>query len=651
WRASPTVEGRSALLASVTDSYRGRMTGHVGAINSLAVSDDGTTAASGGRDGTLRLWDVPARRQLAVLDDGGGWYRTVSMSSDGRLLATADPDRRKVELWDVPARRRVFTVPGDGIDTALSPDGGTLVAYTDRGVVVYATAGFTERVVFEAAPSIRMAFLADPGLIALTNGNDVAVHRASDGVRVANLTGHTGGVSALAFARGGGVLASTGMDSTVRLWDVATWTTRRVLRAAEVGLSSVAFTPSGAAVVAGAVGSSVYSWDTATGELLTQYAAGVTTFDLALPADGHTLLSADSTGVITVWSYLRFTLGPRDSVVLGTAFQPGGGLLATTSGNGVVRLWDHRDARLVWEKPGHGDDAYDVAFSPDGAELATVGEDGAVVVWKAATGAEARRFSRPGTEFTAVRFSPDGRTIAVAGRTPAGSREDRDEVLLLDAADLRVTGRRPTKDEPRNTGANGVEPNYPTAIAFSPDGRTVAVTLAAGRIGLWDMVDPGSEWRTLDGHDSVAIDVEFSPDGSVLATGGGDRLVRLWRVEDGVEVGTLTGNDAPVRRVAWSPDGRTLATASQDTVVRLWEVDGGRQLARLDRHGAELNDVAFDPGGERIASASADGTVRIWDLVPDHAVGVLCGLLDRGSLAEEWRALGPDRGDPPGCPE
>ncbi|MCC8249202.1 serine/threonine-protein kinase [Saccharothrix luteola] len=652
WRASPTVEGRSALLSATTDAYRGRMTGHVGAINALAVSGDGKVAASGGRDGTLRLWDVPSRRELAVLDDKGGWYRTVSMSADGRLLATADPDATKVELWDVPARKRIFTVPGRAVDTALSPDGGTLVAYTDRGVVLWETAGFTERAVFAAEPSIRMVFLPDPGLVALTHGNDVAVHRAADGALVAKLTGHTGEVSALAFAPGGGLLASTGMDATVRLWDTTTWTTRRTFSAPEVGLSSVAFTPSGSAVVAGAVGSSVYSWDLATGDLLTQYAAGsVTTFAVVMTADGRTLLSSDSTGVITVWSYQRTTLGPRDAVLLGTAFQPGGDLLATTSGNGVVRLWDHRNSRLAHELKAHGDDAYDVAFSPDGSELVTVDESGLLVVWKAATGAEARRFSRPGTEFTSARFSPDGRTIAVTGRTPTGSKEDRDEVLLLDAADLELVNRRATTPEPRNTPVNGVEPNYPTGISFHPNGRTLAVTLSGGRIGLWDLVDPGTEWTVLPGHDGVAIDVEFSPDGSVLATGGGDRLVKLWRVKDGVEVGVLTGNDAPVRRVAWSPDGRMLATASQDTVVRLWEVDGARQLARLDRHGAELNDLAFDPSGELIASVGADGTARLWDLVPDRAVEVLCGLLDRESLAEEWRALGPDRGDPPGCPE
>ncbi|ONI80260.1 hypothetical protein ALI22I_43600 [Saccharothrix sp. ALI-22-I] len=652
WRASPTVEGRSALLATALDAYRGRMTGHTGAIDSIAVSDDGKTAATAGNDGSLRLWDVPARRELAVLDDKDGWYRTVSMSADGRLLATADPDTKKVELWDVRERKRVFTVPGSALDTAISVDGATFAAYTDRGVVVYETANFTERAVFQAGPSIRMVYLPDPGLIALANGNDVVVHRVSDGTMVANLVAHTARVSALAFSRNGAMLASASMDSTVRVWDTATWTARQVLGTSEPGLASVQFSPTGAEVAAGSVGTGIYSWDTGTGQMLTQYAAGsATTSALAFTGDSHTLLSADSNGVVTEWSYRRSAFGPRDAVVLSTAFHPDGKLLATTSGDGMVRLWDHENARQVRQFRAHTDDAYDLAFSPDGTELATVGEDGEVVVWKTETGAEARRFSRPGTEFTAVRFSPDGKAIAVAGRTPTSTQNtERDELLLLNTTDLSVAGRRPTGEEPRNAQPNGLEANYPTAIAYSPDNRTLAVTLAGGKIGLWNLVDPGSEWTILPGHENLALDAEFSPDGEVLATSGSDKLVRLWRVRDGVEIGKLTGSDAPVRQVEWSPDGKTLATASQDTVLRMWEVDGARQLVRMDRHDGELNDVAFDPTGERVATASADGTTRVWNLVPERAVDVLCGALDRDTLAEEWASLGSERGDPPGCP-
>ena len=141
WRASPTVEGRSALLASTTDSYRGRMTGHVGAVNALLVSDDGKTAASGGREAPCGCGTCPRRRQLAVLD------ATARPVPHGSMTPTADrwppPTRtpRRSSCGTCRRASRAFTVPGRGIERRSRPTGGTLVAYTDRGASVYETAG------------------------------------------------------------------------------------------------------------------------------------------------------------------------------------------------------------------------------------------------------------------------------------------------------------------------------------------------------------------------------------------------------------------------------------------------------------------------------------------------------------------------------
>ncbi|XVV07312.1 hypothetical protein ACQPW3_18800 [Actinosynnema sp. CA-248983] len=654
WQAGQTVESRSALLANAVDSYRGRMTGHEGVVSSIAVSGDGKIAASGGTDGSLRLWDVPNRKQITVLDDGDGWYRTVSMSEDGKLLATANPNNQTVALWDVEKREKIRDMPGVGIDAVLSRDGTEIMSFTERGMVVWNTSTFAERVVLPIDhASIFVAMSPDKNYVATTDLNNVRVRRISDGVEVANLAGHTDKVQAIAFDPAGPTMASAGADGTIRLWDTGTWTTRDVLESPEGGLTSVGFSGKGNAIVASGNGTSVYSWDPGSLVLVARLATrSVTTFGITVSADGHTMVGADSAGDITVWQLGQTVMGDRHGAAISVAFHPDDELFALVDGAGFLELWDSTTGDLVKRIKAHQSAAYDVDFSLDGKEVATSGADGAVVVWRTSDLAEQRRFSRPGTVMATMRYSPDGKQIAVAGRSqPNAPEENRDEILLLRADDLSVSPlRRSTRGEPRNDD-KGIDLNYPTGIAFSPDGKTLAVPLSAGKVGLWNLVDPGAELTILPGHDGIAIDADFSPDGTLLATGGSDRLVKLWRVRDGQQVGELTGSDSTIRRVAFSPDGKSLASAGQDTVVRLWNVEDRRFVARLDRHEDQLNDLEFDSKGERMVSVGADGVARLWHLDPGYAGKVLCGLLDRDSLADEWNALGPERGSAPTCPE
>jgi WD40 repeat protein len=307
------------------------------------------------------------------------------------------------------------------------------------------------------------------------------------------------------------------------------------------------------------------------------------------------------------------------------------------TGDGSGWLWDRTGGlrRLVGPDVGLND----ARFSPDGAGLATVGDDGALVMWDAAAGTPVGRFERAGTELTNVAFSPDGRTLAVTGHGDA----DGGEVLLLDAATLALRHRWAIGAP----GPDGATDDTAAGVAFSPDGRLVAVPLFAGRVDILDTADPGAAVRSVDGHAGLATDAQFAPDGAVLATAGADRSVRLWRVSDGREIGTFESVSA-VRAVAFSPDGNLLAAASQDTVLRLWDVRSRQPLALIDRHVQSLNDVAFDEDG-RLISAAADGLAMVWDLDPDGAARELCRVLDPATIADQWRQLGPDPGEPPRC--
>jgi len=118
-------------------------------------------------------------------------------------------------------------------------------------------------------------------------------------------------------------------------------------------------------------------------------------------------------------------------------------------------------------------------------------------------------------------------------------------------------------------------------VAFSPDGQWLAsVSLQNNWVKLWDVMT-GQELRTIG---SWARSVAFSPDGTTLATGAPDGLVRLWRISDGTSLRTLKGHTKVVNSVAFSPDGATLATGSDDRTVRLWRVDDGMPLQTLEGH-------------------------------------------------------------------
>ena len=103
--------------------------------------------------------------------------------------------------------------------------------------------------------------------------------------------------------------------------------------------------------------------------------------------------------------------------------------------------------------------------------------------------------------------------------------------------------------------------------------------------------------------------VAWSPDCTTLATGGYERLVKLWSVATGGRIASLRGHDGPISCVEFSPDGATLATGSEDMTIKLWTVSTGVCGATLCGHENEVIDAcAWSPDGFTLASAGDDGT-------------------------------------------
>ncbi|GGA09797.1 caspase family protein [Okeania sp. KiyG1] len=161
------------------------------------------------------------------------------------------------------------------------------------------------------------------------------------------------------------------------------------------------------------------------------------------------------------------------------------------------------------------------------------------------------------------------------------------------------------------------------AVAFSPDGKTIATASNDKTARLWD-ADTQKESATLN-HGERVNAVTFSPDGKIIATASRDKTARLWNADTGEKLATLNHRQYEVNAVAFNPDGKTIATASNDKTARLWDAKTGQELVRLKhlKHGSRVNSVAFSPDGKTIATASNDKTANLWELTTGKKLATL----------------------------
>ena len=139
---------------------------------------------------------------------------------------------------------------------------------------------------------------------------------------------------------------------------------------------------------------------------------------------------------------------------------------------------------------------------------------------------------------------------------------------------------------------------------------------------------PSLTWvctQTLAGHASWVRSVVIHPDGKTVASGSGDRTIKIWDLATGTVLQTLTANAGWVRALAVSPDGQTLASCNNDRRVVLWDWETGDLLQTLDGHSDWARTVCFSPQGQYLASGSQDKTIRLWHLPTGKAMHVLAG--------------------------
>ena len=322
------------------------------------------------------------------------------------------------------------------------------------------------------------------------------------------------------------------------------------------------------------------------------------------------VLSAICALVVVVAAFLVITkLGSRTSIdpdklkalprleqkggVRALAFSLHGKSLA--SGNdgddGVVVLWDMTTQQSK-SLPPKRTEITSLAFSPDEKMLAGGAATGSVIVWDVEKKEELPLNFRHNGTVNSVAFSPDNQLIVSGGD---------DQLIVWNVQ----TGKRTQLGDVPHT----------TAVAFSPDGNTVASGDGEGNVKLWDSKSGIVKQALSPKHEGAVMSLAFSNDeGKILASGSKDMKLMLWDAQSGQrKLPSPFRHNDPVISVIFSPDDKLIISRSGGT-VSLWDVESGQMKKGLTAGAVTKtspNGVAVSSDG-KIASGSSDGFLRLW---------------------------------------
>jgi len=566
--------------------------GHTDEVHWIEPMPASADFVTGAYDGRVVLWEAPGYQPRVVFHTKHGRVHLVRPSPDGTRLAVGSDD---AQLHIVTRDGRMLAeLPGHAGDVqhmAWAPDGSWLVTSDDHGGVwLWPRAGEPGRRLASSTVAVGTLAVSADGTT-IVGGDHLGalwVWRLDTSVSV---TVQIGADVADTWTDGHRVVA-VDASGTVHTWHLDGGAL--VLdRAVATGLPTkrAIFAAGGAWVVLGGVSGNATRVEGDTIETVATHRAQVRY--IAITADGRRIATASDDGLLQVVDRTtgrHLTLRGHAARIRHLAFL--GGVLLSSDGEGVVRRWD-LDAMPASVLDGSGAPVDRVAVSTDGTRLASIDTAGEVAMWT--LGEPSHPAAGDGGHVRLGKLDGHGSAVAIAGREPTA---------ITGSAEGVVTWWRA---QPVRRTVSGIV----QAIAVS--GERVAVATSRGPIEIYTL--GGDPVQELPGNTGGTEVVAFDPRGALLASGGQDRVIRVYRTQGDAftQIATLLGPTGDTHFVVFSPSGDRLIAAGNDGVVFAWSVTGDTVDAAsqtvLGKHTGAVSGIAGSLDGRWFASGGRDNLV------------------------------------------
>lgn len=606
-------------------------------IAEIAVSPDGRYLAIAGarpwEDVELVLWDLDARQPAWIKSFGSG-RAAIAFSPDSQTLAVASEEG--LALLGTEDGTPASTTPHEGLRSiAFSPDGTVLAGIHDDSRIEIRDAG-TERI-------LRTLNAVDGGMrsgifhwptVAIDASSRYALSLTAGIVRRRDSSsGRTTSTFALPFRP----FRCTAFAPKSGLFAAAGWET------ADPG-SEVVVTQTG--------GVEVGIWRVATGKRLATFEAGALRVDsLAFAPDEESIAVGFQDGTVQFRGIGSDepprTLRAHTSPVRGVVFLPDGNSVITAGDDKQIKVWEFEGAetpaepaavlsRLDPNNPDQPRSILEIAVSPNGRYVCSSHQDGTVRLRNAQNGEVTHVLPGHAEASSPVVFTADGaRVIAVrpGGSLVAWDVETGNESARFDtpgSAILKLTASADGKWLASTDSAGSILLRDPgtlapvseialssvSALAIAHDGSLLAAGDSDGLVRIYS--NPGLRERTVIGRSGQGIAaVAFAPDGKRLALGRRGGVAEIWQLEPAGEEPLILSSPEELRdsplSLSFPLAGGVLAVGTNAGRILFWDSQTGAHLQSLHAHIGPATSVAFGREGSSIISGGIDGALRRWE--------------------------------------